>query len=236
MDPKIPLVVPEVNPKDLEWHKGLIAHPNCSTIQMLVALKPIHDKYNIKRIVVSTYQAVSGTGQKAIDELTQQVSDYISGKEIACSVYPYQIAFNALPHIDVFLDNEYTKEEMKMVNETKKILDESINVSATTVRIPVFRAHSESVNIETEKNMELQDVVKLLKISPGIQVINDIKTFTYPLAINAEGKDDVFVGRIRKDFTIENGLNMWIVSDNLRKGVALNAVQIVETLIQKNLI
>lgn len=236
MDNETPLVVPEVNPEDLEWNKGLIANPNCSTIQMLVALKPIHDRYSIKRIVVSTYQAVSGSGQKAIDELNRQIRDYVSEKEMSSSVYPHQIAFNALPQIDVFLDNGYTKEEMKMVNETKKILDENINVSATTVRVPVFRSHSESVNIETEKPIEPEDVIELLKTAPGVEVMDDVKTLTYPLAVYAEGKDNVFVGRIRKDFTVENGLNMWVVSDNLRKGAALNAVQIAETLVQKGLV
>lgn len=236
MDPEVPLVVPEVNPEDLDWNKGIIANPNCSTIQMLVALKPIHDVYRIKRIVVSTYQAVSGTGQKAMDELNQQAKDYVAGKEMVSNVYPHRICFNALPHIDVFLDNDYTKEEMKMVNETKKMLDENIVVSATTVRVPVFRAHSESINIETEKEMDVVNVKKLLKAAPGVQVVDDPATNTYPLAIDAVGKDDVYVGRIRKDFSIENGLNMWVVADNLRKGAALNAVQIAETMIQRNLL
>lgn len=236
MDPEVPLVVPEVNPEDLDWHKGIIANPNCSTVQMLVALRPIHDKYNIKRIVVSTYQAVSGTGQKAIDELGQQTKDFAAGKEIAASVYPHQISFNALPHIDVFMDNDYTKEEMKMANETKKMLDEKIEVSATAVRVPVFRAHSESVNIETEKEFDVEDIKALLKAAPGVQLVDEPATNTYPLAIHAVGTDDVFVGRIRRDFTIKNGLNMWIVADNLRKGAALNAVQIAETMIQRKLI
>ena len=236
MDPKVPLVIPEVNPEDLDWHKGLIANPNCSTIQMLVALKPIHDEYTIKRIVVSTYQAVSGTGQKAIDELNQQTKDYAEGKKMVSNVYPHQISFNALPHIDVFMENGYTKEEMKMVNETKKILDENIKVSATTVRIPVFRCHSESVNIETEKEMDIDHIIKLLNAAPGVQVHDCPETNTYPLAIEVEGKDEVYVGRIRKDFSVENGLNLWVVADNLRKGAALNAVQIAETMIQRNLI
>lgn len=236
MDPQVPLIVPEVNSHDLKWNKGLIANPNCSTIQMLVALKPIHDVYKIKRILVSTYQAVSGTGQKAIDELNQQVKDYISGIKPESSVYPHQIAFNAIPHIDIFMDNDYTKEEMKMCNETKKIMDVNIDVSATAVRIPVFRAHSEAINIETEKPIEAADVKELLKKAPGVTVIDDKTAALYPLAIDVEGKDDVFVGRIRKDFSIENGLNLWVVADNLRKGAALNAVQIAEELISEKLI
>lgn len=236
MDPEVPLVIPEVNPQDLDWNKGIIANPNCSTIQMLVALKPIHDAYNIKRIVVATYQAVSGSGQKAIDELNQQSKDYVSGNEMASSVYPHQIAFNALPHIDVFLENGYTKEEMKMVNETKKMLDKNIEVSPTAVRIPVFRCHSEAINIETEKEIDIENVFKLLKDAPGIKLADDPKSNTYPLAIEAVGKDDVYVGRLRKDDTVKNGLNMWVVADNLRKGAALNAVQIAETLIKRNLV
>ena len=236
MDPEVPLVVPEVNPEDLDWNKGIIANPNCSTIQMLVALKPIHDEYVIKRIVVSTYQAVSGTGQKAMDELDQQARDYAADKELVSNVYPHQICFNALPHIDVFMDNAYTKEEMKMVNETKKMLDVNIEVSATTVRVPVFRCHSESINVETEKEMDISDVMKLLKAAPGITVEDDPTTNTYPLAVNVVGKDDVYVGRVRKDFSVKNGLNMWVVADNLRKGAALNAVQIAETMISRKLL
>lgn len=236
MDPQIPLIVPEVNPHDLKWHKGIISNPNCSTIQMLVALKPIHDAYKIKRILVSTYQAVSGTGQKAINELNQQVESYIAGEKITNEVYPHQIAFNAIPHIDVFMDNDYTKEEMKMCNETKKIMDVAINVSATAVRVPVFRAHSESINIETEKPLDIDTVKALLRKAPGVSVIDDKALNAYPLAINAEGRDEVFVGRIRKDYSIENGLHLWVVSDNLRKGAALNAVQIAEELIKQALI
>jgi aspartate-semialdehyde dehydrogenase len=236
MDPEVPLVVPEVNPEDLDWNKGLIANPNCSTIQMVVALKPIHDEYNIRRIIVSTYQAVSGTGQKAIDELSKQTNDYASSKKLQCNVYPYQIAFNALPHIDIFMENGYTKEEMKMVNETKRILDENIKVSATTVRIPVFRCHSESINIETEKAFELDKIVELLKSTPGIVVQDDPSKNIYPMAINVTGKDEVYIGRIRRDISIENGLNMWVVADNLRKGAALNTVQIAETILSRKLI
>ena len=236
MDPAVPLVIPEVNPADLDWNNGIIANPNCSTIQMLVALKPIHEEYKIKRIVVSTYQAVSGTGQKAIDELNQQVKDYAEGKALISVVYPHQISFNALPHIDIFMDNGYTKEEMKMVHETKKILDQNIEVSATAVRIPVFRCHSEAINIETEEEIDVENVLRLLNNAPGVRVEDAPETNTYPLAIHVVGKDDVYVGRVRKDFSTKNGLNMWVVADNLRKGAALNAIQIAETMIQRNLI
>ena len=237
MDPEVPLVVPEVNPDDLEKHKNIIANPNCSTIQMVVPLKPIHDVAKIKRIVVSTYQAVSGTGQKAIDELEKQVRALFNMQEVECKVYPYQIAFNCLPHIDVFLDNDYTKEEMKMVNETKKIMgDDSIKVTATTVRVPVFYGHSESVNIETEKKITAKEVRALLSQAPGVKVLDNPKEKIYPMPIFAAGEDDVFVGRIRDDDTIENGINMWIVADNIRKGAALNAVQIAEELLKRNLL
>lgn len=236
MEPDIPLVVPEVNPESLRNHKGLIANPNCSTIQMLVPLKPIHDKYKIKRIVVSTYQAVSGTGKNAIDELNAQAKSYINDVEITNSVYPYQILFNALPHIDSFIDNGYTKEEMKMVNETNKILDRDIKVSATTVRIPVFRGHSESVNIETELPFEMEEITDLLKSSKGVVVLDAPNENLYPMPLYTTDTDDVYVGRIRRDFTVDNGLNMWVVADNLRKGAALNAVQIAETLINLHLL
>ena len=237
MDPEVPLVVPEVNPDDLEKHKNIIANPNCSTIQMVVPLKPIHDVAKIKRIVVSTYQAVSGTGQKAIDEMEKQVRALFNMQEVECKVYPYQIAFNCLPHIDVFLDNDYTKEEMKMVNETKKIMgDDSIKVTATTVRVPVFYGHSESVNIETEKKITAKEVRALLSQAPGVKVLDNPKEKIYPMPIFAAGEDDVFVGRIRDDDTIENGINIWIVADNIRKGAALNAVQIAEELLKRNLL
>ena len=237
MDPACPLVVPEVNPGDLSWHKGIIANPNCSTIQMVVALKPLHDVAKIKRIVVSTYQAVSGTGQKAIAELEGQIAKLMNGKEAECKVYPYQIAFNCLPQIDVFLDNGYTKEEMKMVNETKKIMgDDSIRVTATTVRVPVFYGHSEAVNIETEKKLTVEEVRQILASAPGIVVEDFPEKKVYPMAISAAGQDDVFVGRIREDESIDNGINMWIVADNIRKGAATNAVQIGEELIRRNLL
>ncbi len=236
MDKDVPLVIPEVNPEDLKHHKGLIANPNCSTIQMLVPLKPIHDIYNIKRIVVSTYQAVSGTGKDAINELHNQVLSYFSDEPILNSVYPHQILFNLLPHIDDFLENGYTKEEMKMVNETKKILDENIEVSSTTVRVPIFNCHSESVNIETEKAISPDEVREILNKTKGVKVVDEPKSNLYPMPIYVDGEDDVFVGRIRKDFSIKNGINMWIVADNLRKGAALNSVQIAEKLIEMNLV
>jgi len=237
MDPKCPLVVPEVNPKDLEWHSGIIANPNCSTIQMVVALKPLHDEARIKRIVVSTYQAVSGTGQKAIVELETQTARLMNGQEVIPQVYPYQIAFNCLPQIDVFMENGYTKEEMKMVNETKKIMgDDSIRVTATTVRVPVFFSHSESVNIETEQKLTVEDVRSILAQAPGVTVADYPEKKVYPMPIDAAGQDDVFVGRIREDESIDNGINLWIVADNIRKGAALNAVQIGEELIRRNLL
>jgi aspartate-semialdehyde dehydrogenase len=233
MDPEVPLVVPEVNPHDLKRHKGIIANPNCSTIQMVVVLKPIHDAAKIKRVVVTTFQAVSGTGKKAMDELMQQTTDLLNFREVKCNVYPHQIAFNVLPHIDKFLENGYTKEEMKMVNETKKIMgDNSIRITATTVRVPVFRGHSESVNIETEKKIMPDEVRAVLSNAPGILVLDAPEKNVYPLPIDVDGKDPVYVGRIREDESIENGINMWIVSDNLRKGAALNAVQIAEELIK----
>ncbi|SOB57037.1 Aspartate-semialdehyde dehydrogenase [Pseudodesulfovibrio profundus] len=237
MNDDCPLVVPEVNPHDLDWHKGIIANPNCSTIQMMVALKPIHDEARIKRVVVSTYQAVSGTGQKAIEELENQVRRLMAGQPVVADVYPHQIAFNCLPHIDVFMDNGYTKEEMKMVHETVKIMgDPNIKVTATCVRVPVFYGHSESVNIETEEKFSADDVRSLLAKSPGIIVEDYPEKKAYPMPVNAAGDDATYVGRIREDETIENGINMWIVSDNIRKGAALNTVQIAETLIERDLL
>lgn len=237
MDPAVPLVVPEVNPDDLAWHKGIIANPNCSTIQMVVVLKPLHDVARIKRVVVSTYQAVSGTGQKAIVELESQVRQLFNGQEASVNVYPHRIAFNCLPQIDVFLDNEYTKEEMKMVLETKKIMgDESIQVTATAVRVPVFYGHSESVNIETEKKITPKEARAILSQAPGLRVYDNPGEKIYPMAIVAAGEDDTFVGRIREDESIEKGLNMFIVADNIRKGAALNAVQIAEVLLERDLL
>lgn len=233
MDTEVPLIVPEVNPHDLKWHKGIIANPNCSTIQMVVALKPIHDAAIIRRVVVTTFQSVSGTGKKAMDELLNQTADLLNFKEIRPQVYPHQIAFNCLPHIDKFMDDGYTKEEIKMVNETKKIMgDDSIRVTATTVRVPVFRGHSEALNIETEKKLSANEVRALLSKAPGIIVYDAPEKNIYPLPTLAAGKDEVYVGRIREDNTIENGINMWIAADNLRKGAATNAVQIAEKLIE----
>ncbi|MEI6386365.1 MAG: aspartate-semialdehyde dehydrogenase [Spirochaetota bacterium] len=233
MDPAVPLVVPEVNPQALDGHKGIIANPNCSTIQMLVACKPIHDAFTIKRIVVSTYQAVSGTGAPAIEEMKAQAAAFVKGQKISASVYPRQILFNALPQIDVFLDNGYTKEEMKMVHETHKILDPDIAVSPTAVRVPVFRGHSEAVNVETAKPFAIAEVRALLEKAPGVKVMDDPSKGIYPTALDAEGQDATFVGRLRMDPTVPHGLSMWVVSDNLRKGAALNAVQIAETLIAR---
>jgi aspartate-semialdehyde dehydrogenase len=233
MDPNVPLVVPEVNAHAIAKHRGIIANPNCSTIGMVVALKPIHDAAKIKRIVVTTFQSVSGTGKKAIDELASQTVALLNFRDVETNVYPHQIAFNCLPHIDAFLDNGYTKEEMKMVNETKKIMeDDSIRVTATTVRVPVFRCHSESVNIETEKKISANEVRAILSAAPGVIVYDDPKKNLYPLAIDVAGKDETYVGRIREDESIPNGINLWLVSDNVRKGAALNAVQIAEYLIK----
>jgi len=234
MEEGIPLVVPEVNPDAIGSDPGIIANPNCSTIQMVVALKPIHDKFKIKRVVVSTYQSVSGSGQKAINELEDQTRKLLDGKAVKPDVYPHQIAFNCVPHIDIFLDNGYTKEEMKMVEETRKILgDSSIQVSPTTVRVPVFYSHSESVNVETEKPISAREVKELLSAAAGILVVDNPEDCEYPLAIDATDRDEVFVGRIRDDISCENAINFWVVSDNLRKGAALNAVQIAEHLISR---
>jgi len=231
MDDDIPLVVPEVNPHAIARYtnRGIIANPNCSTIQMVVVLKPIHDKAGIKRIVVSTYQAVSGTGTKAIVELEEQVKAFAAGESMRKNVYPHQIAFNCLPHIDSFLDSGYTKEEMKMVNETRKIFeDPSIGVTATTVRVPVFYGHSESVNIETNNKISAAEVKEILASAPGVKVVDEPSLSIYPLALDCAGKFETLVGRIREDESIENGINLWVVADNILKGAALNAVQIAE--------
>ena len=234
MEKDIPLVVPEVNSDAIGDNPGIIANPNCSTIQMVMVLKPIHEKFKIKRVVVSTYQSVSGSGQKAIDELKNQTRDLFSGNEVKINVYPHQIAFNCLPHIDKFLDNGYTKEEMKMINETRKILgDDSVQVCPTTVRVPVFYSHSEALNIETEGPITGSVVKELLKAQSGISVVDDPLNNKYPLAIEGEDKNEVFVGRIRDDISCERAINLWVVSDNLRKGAALNAVQIAELLISR---
>lgn len=232
MEPNIPLVVPEVNAHILTKNDKIIANPNCSTIQMVVVLKPLHDAYKIKRVVVSTYQSVTGTGKNAVDQLMNERKG-VEGNR----AYAYQIDLNLLPHIDVFLENDYTKEEMKMVNETRKIMgDNSIRLTATTVRVPVVGGHSEAVNIEFEKDFDVADVRKLLEKAPGVIVYDDVKSLKYPMPILAHDKDDTFVGRIRRDESQPNTLNCWIVSDNLRKGAATNAVQIAEYLMEKGLL
>ena len=228
MDKNVPLVVPEVNPEEIFNHHGIIANPNCSTIQAVVALKPLHDKYKIKRIVYSTYQAVSGAGQQGYMDL----KDGINGE--SPKKFPYPIFGNCLPHIDVFLDNGYTKEEMKMINETKKILkDDNLKITATTVRVPVFHGHSESINVEFEKDFNLDELKQTLASFEGIVLQDDTKNNIYPMPINSENKDEVFVGRIRRDESVKSGINIWVVADNIRKGAATNAVQIAEKIIMK---
>ncbi|MEE9400569.1 MAG: aspartate-semialdehyde dehydrogenase [Dehalococcoidia bacterium] len=235
MNHDVPLVVPEVNPEDLEHHQGIIANPNCSTIQMVVALYPLHKVNPIKRIVVDTYQAVSGTGSVAVDELNSQTKLILEGKSIVPHVYPHQIAFNLLPEIDVFLDDGYTKEEWKMIHETRKILhDESIAVSATCVRVPVVTGHSEAIHIEFSNPMSPEEARNILATAPGVKVLDDTPISLYPHPWAAAGTDEVFVGRIRRDASHPNGLAIWVVADNLRKGAALNAIQIAEQLISKD--
>ncbi len=248
MDADIPLVVPEVNPQALSSiPRRIISNPNCSTIQMVVALKPLHDAAKLRRIVVATYQSTSGKGQLAMEQLTQESYALLHGDDEAPIIpstvnglpapFPHQIAFNCLPHIDSFLDNGYTKEEMKMVNETRKIMcDDSIRVTATTVRVPVYRGHSEAVNAEFHKKLTAAQARELLAKAPGVVVIDDPKNNAYPLAIYAEDKEPVFVGRIREDISCENALDLWVVADNLLKGAALNAVQIAEVLVQKGIV
>ncbi|MBI4828097.1 MAG: aspartate-semialdehyde dehydrogenase [Nitrospinae bacterium] len=234
MDPEVPLVVPEVNAHAIALHKGIIANPNCSTIQMVVALKPLHDAARIKRIVVSTYQSVSGAGSQAIHELGDQTRALLNFQDYAPKKFPWQIAFNCIPHIDSFTESGYTKEELKMIHETRKIMeDDSIQVSPTTVRVPVFYGHGEAVNVEFEEPMSPEAARELLRAAPGVEVVDDPASNQYPMAITAAGKDAVYVGRIRKDESVEHGLNLWIVSDNIRKGAALNAVQIAEKLIEE---
>ena len=234
MDPEVPLVVPEVNPGDIQKHKGIIANPNCSTIQMVVVLKPLHDAARIRRVVVATYQAVSGAGSAALGELAEQTKALVEGRPYPPKIFPHQIAFNVIPQIpqsDAFTANGYTSEEMKMVNETKKIMgDDSIMVTATTVRVPVHTGHSESVNVETEKKLTADQARELLRKAPGVIVQDDPAAQLYPLAVNAAGKYDTFVGRIREDVSHPSALEMWVVADNLLKGAASNAVQIAELL------
>jgi aspartate-semialdehyde dehydrogenase len=233
MDKDVPLVVPEVNPADVASHRNIIANPNCSTIQMVVALKPLHDRARIRRIVVTTFQSVSGTGKDAMDELMEECRDLLSFRTPEPKVYPHQIAFNCVPHIDDFLPSGYTKEEMKLLNETRKIIgDMSIQVTATTVRVPVYIGHSESVNIETEHKLSANEARAILSTAPGVVLYDDPQHNVYPMPLDVVGKDDVYVGRIREDESIPNGLNLWVVADNLRKGAATNAVQIAELLIR----
>ena len=235
MDANVPLVVPEINPEDISKHNGIIANPNCSTIQMVVALYPLHKINPIKRIVVDTYQAVSGTGTPAIDELTTQSKQVLDGKETVPHVYPHQIAFNVLPEIDVFLDNGYTKEEWKMVEETHKIMHaDDIAVSATCVRVPVLNGHSEAVTVEFSRPISPEETRRILAQAPGVKVLDDTSVSLYPQAWAASGTDDVYVGRIRRDNSHANGLVMWVVADNIRKGAALNTIQIAEEMIKRD--
>jgi aspartate-semialdehyde dehydrogenase len=230
MNVDVPLVVPEVNPEDVNWHNGIIANPNCSTIQAVVPIKALHEAFKVKRIIYSTYQAVSGSGNSGIMDLENGIQGQENKK------YPHQIAFNCIPHIDVFMDNGYTKEEVKMMEETKKILnDYDLKVTATTVRVPVRHGHSISMNLEFEKSFELEEIYNVLENAEGIVVQDDLKNNIYPMAINAEGTDEVYVGRIRRDFSADNGINLWVVADNIRKGEATNAVQIAELILEKNL-
>jgi aspartate-semialdehyde dehydrogenase len=235
MDPKVPLVVPEINVDDIKWHKGIIANPNCSTIQMVVALYPLHKANPIKRIVVVTYQAVSGTGAAAVEELTEQAKQVLEGQTTVPHVYPHQIAFNLLPEIDVFLDNDYTKEEWKMVEETRKIMHaDDIAVSAFCVRVPVFIGHSEAVHAEFSQPISPDEARRILAQAPGVKILDDPAISLYPQPWSAAGTDDVFVGRIHRDASHSCGLVMWVVADNVRKGAALNAVQIAEEMIKRD--
>ena len=245
MDKDVPLVVPEVNPEEIRNNHGIIANPNCSTIQAVVALKPLDDKYKIKRIVYSTYQAVSGAGRNGVLDLENGTKDYVQNSEDIDSTlnpnsnidyelhkFNYPIFSNCLPQIDVFLENGYTKEEEKMINETRKILKKpDLKITATTVRVPVFNSHSESINIEFENSFDMNELIETLSNAPGVIVQDNIEKCLYPLAINASGHDEVFVGRIRRDYSVENGINIWVVADNIRKGAASNAVQIIEKML-----
>lgn len=244
MDPQVPLVVPEVNPEAVRCHSGIIANPNCSTIIMVMALKPIHDRSRIKRVVVSTYQAVSGAGKEGIDELTEQVRAINSGRPVEAKILPgaslpkhYQIAFNLLPQIDVFLEDGYTKEEMKMVHETRKIMEEpDMAITATTIRVPVYRSHSESINLELEAPMTVGEARSVLAEFPGVIVQDNPAEMEYPMPLFTSNRNEVFVGRIRKDDSVKNGLNLWVVGDQIRKGAALNALQIAELMISKKIL
>ncbi len=243
MDPEVPLVVPEVNPEAIAQHKGIIANPNCSTIIMVMALKPLYDIAKIKRVVVSTYQAVSGGGKEAMAELEQQVADIVAGKPVTANILPgaalkkhYQIAFNLLPQIDVFKENLYTKEEMKMIDETKKIMsDNDMRITATTIRVPVYRSHAESVNVEFADEVSVEAARKALEAFPGVEVVDNPDEQLYPQPLETSGKNDVAVGRLRKDYSIDHGLNMWVCGDQIRKGAALNALQIAEYMIEHDM-
>ena len=243
MDPEVPLVVPEVNPEAIASHKGIIANPNCSTIIMVMALKPLYDVSKIKRIVVSTYQAVSGGGKEAMAELEEQVKAINEGREVVANILPgaslakhYQIAFNLIPQIDVFKENLYTKEEMMMIDETKKIMsDDSLRITATTVRVPVYRSHAESVNVEFEDEVSVEKAREVLAAFPGVTLTDNPDEQVYPMPLETSGKDDVEVGRIRKDYSIDNGLNFWVCGDQIRKGAALNALQIAEYMIEHDM-
>ena len=243
MDPEVPLIVPEVNPEAIAQHKGIIANPNCSTIIMVMALKPLYDIAKIKRVVVSTYQAVSGGGKEAMAELEQQVADIVAGKPVTANILPgaalkkhYQIAFNLLPQIDVFKENLYTKEEMKMIDETKKIMsDNDMRITATTIRVPVYRSHAESVNVEFEDEVSVEAARKALEAFPGVEVVDNPDEQLYPQPLETSGKNDVAVGRLRKDYSIDHGLNMWVCGDQIRKGAALNALQIAEYMIEHDM-
>ncbi len=236
-DPAVPLVVPEVNPEDVRWHRGIIANPNCSTIQMVVALKPLYDAFGIKRVVVATYQAVSGAGKEGLAELEQQIKQLAAGEPTSPETFPYQIACNVIPHIDIFLDNDYTKEEMKMTWETQKMLhDENILLSATAVRVPVFRSHAEAVHIETERPVTAAAAREVLSHAPGVVIQDDPQQKLYPMPLYSSDTDEVYVGRIRKDIAVENGLSLFVVADQIRKGAATNAVQIAQLLAAEDLI
>jgi len=235
MDPEVPLVVPEINAEDIKWHKGIIANPNCSTIQLVVALYPLHKVNPIKRIVVDTYQSVSGTGTVAMEALSEQARMVLEGRSVVPHVYPHQIAFNILPEIDLFLDNGYTKEEWKVVEESRKIMHaDDIAISATCVRVPVFIGHSEAIHIEFSEPMSPETARRILSEAPGVKVLDDPNISLYPMPWSAAGSDDVFVGRIRRDASNDCGLVMWVVADNLRKGAALNAVQIAEAMVERS--
>jgi aspartate-semialdehyde dehydrogenase len=236
MEAEVPLVVPQINSEALRGHHGLIANPNCSTIQLAMALKPLHETFGIKRVVVSTYQAVSGSGIVGINELQSQIEQAVSGEEIRNSLYPYQIAFNVIPQIDKFLENGYSEEEWKLIIETQKIFDEEIPITATAVRVPVYRGHSESINVEFERPCEIGEVFHAFEGLEGLSLVDDLTTNEYPVPINSEGKRGVYIGRIRRDFSVKSGINIWVVSDNLLKGAALNAVQIAEKLIDMSLL